>query len=1123
MNATHWLRSFVTLVSSHPFLERLFFASVEFVALAAVVYLAIRVGRIRSARLASLLWLVVLAKPIVSLAIGSPLPLVRLEVPPPSIVPEALAGPAAGADKSLAIGTQAAPPSGSLDELVVAPLDERRPEAITRPASSNPTLALVPAAKPVASNFPASSPSGHLATVILTIWLAGVALIAARSVRDRVHVRRLVRGARRPDPWLLDRYRMIAAQLGLKRPLKLRITEEIEGPALVGSVFNTILIPAWLSDDSHETKLDWALRHELMHWKLRDPLAGLVREFAQILFYFHPVAWWAGRQWNAAAERACDRAIVRNAADSLDYAEQLYRILVGIRGGARSPLHSGLFATRTQIGQRIAALVEGPRTAPHLNALAVAGVAVVTAVALCVGGAFADKAPEKAPPASTGNSDTRQAAKDPKAADVLLSQSNTDQPTIVEAPAASTAAPANGANTAGGNAAAGDAIIIRGIVLGPDGKPFAGARLLWLRTRGRHARDYQNFEWVPAVTSDGSGRFQLNLSRSDFNPQSPATQVAAAADGLGIDWVDVKTSAVPPQLTLRLVEDVLVRGRILDGEGRPVAGAKIGLAHLFATASGKLDGVVNAWRSVADEAIEPMERKLRVPDAGGPFPPTQTDRDGRFEFRGLGQERMAGLMVNAPQIAQTRIGVVLRKGFDPRPLNEMVIRGWSDMQRPGKAPLLFAPEFEFVGELARIVQGTVREAGSGGPIAGALVRGNGGYGGLIWSFTDGQGRYRLEGMTILKRQYQLTVDAPEGSSFLNRRQSVVSRGGSEPLAADVELVRGSVITGRVIDRQTQKPLPAILRAVPLAQDTFADLPRFRGVELGSFVPTSATDGEFRVVTVPGPVVLMARVQIEAGKDGMPIDPYLPAQLSPSDQKRVVPTNANGSGFASKSGPFVSLEQNHAAAIFDVDEGSGLSRHDLFVERGRTAVVEIQDPNGTPLTGTVVSGITAVPPQAFRVNETHCTIYGLDAAKAREILFYHPDRELAGRLEVRGDETQPLVVRLAAAPTVRGRAVDAGGVPLRGALVKVFFAAGRAGIELDQYLRQRHPQPRTDDEGNFELKGFIPGLAFTLHLLKDRVEFKPVQRDELRRVISKAVGKLGSAVIELGEVKVSRSN
>jgi beta-lactamase regulating signal transducer with metallopeptidase domain len=1089
------LRSSLTIFSSHPVLERLFFASVEFVALAALVYDAIRVGRIRSARLAALLWLVVLAKPIVSLAIGSPLPLFRMEVPPPAIAVQPPADITPRADRPAPGSIRAALPPDDVDEVAAIPRAERRAQAVTGPAASNPTLPAVdPAARPGASLQP-SNP----AAVILTIWLTGVAFFAALSVRDRVRVTRLVHGARRPDPALSDRYRRIVDQLGLKRPLQLRVTDAIEGPALVGSMFNTVLIPAWLADESNGPKLDWALRHELMHWKLRDPLAGLVRELAQILFYFHPAAWWAGRQWKAAAERACDRAIVTNDADSLDYAEQLYRILVGIQGRAQVPLRNGLFATRTQIGQRIAALVYGPRTAPHLNAYAIAGLAVVTAVALCVGVSFA----EKTPSASGGSSDTSQTANKPQSAGARLSRPNSDSLMMAEAP------PANP-----GNATGNKAIILRGIVLGPDGKPFAGARLLWLRTRGPHARDYQNFEWNCAATSDGAGKFQLNLSRSDFNPQSPATQVAAAADGFGIDWVDVKTSTVPAELTLRLVNDVPVRGRIVDGEGRPVAGAKLGVAHLFATASGKLDGVLNAWSSVADEAIEPMEKKLRIPDTGGPFPAVQTDREGKFEIQGLGQERMGGLMLRAPSLTQTRIDLVLRKGFDPRPLNQTVLRRWSDMLRPGKAPVLFAPEFEFVGELGRIVQGTVREAGSGRPVAGALVRGNGGYGGLICSTTDDQGGYRLEGMTILKRQYQLTVDAPEGSALMNHRQSVVSPGGSESLTADVELARGAVITGRVIDRETQKPLSAVVRAVPTGQNTFANQPRFRGSELGSFEQTNSADGAFRVVTVPGPVVLEARVNVEAGSDGLRIDAYVPAQFSSEDQKRFGPVKMPGGE---------SLALYHAAKVLDLDETSGPLRHDQFVDRGKTAVVRMEDPNGMPLAGTVVSGMTAVPPVAFRVNDDHCTIYALDLANPRDVLFYHPDRELAGHLVVRGDETQPLVARLVPTSTVRGRAVDATGVPLRRALVKVFYTAGRAGTDLDQYLRQRHPEPRTDDEGNFELKGFIADLPFTLHLQNNRVIFKPDRLEDLRRTIAAAVANRAGQIVDLGNVPVKRTN
>src|SRR6185436_9574220 len=81
MSAHEWLRSFLGVVAGHPLLERLFFASLELAILAVAMALVIRALRIRSPRLVALLWLLVLAKPVASLAIGTPLHVMQFEVP----------------------------------------------------------------------------------------------------------------------------------------------------------------------------------------------------------------------------------------------------------------------------------------------------------------------------------------------------------------------------------------------------------------------------------------------------------------------------------------------------------------------------------------------------------------------------------------------------------------------------------------------------------------------------------------------------------------------------------------------------------------------------------------------------------------------------------------------------------------------------------------------------------------------------------------------------------------------------------------------------------------------------------------------------------------------------------
>ena len=69
------------LADTHPLLVRLALASVELIALIAVTATMVRLLRIRSPRVVYWLWLVVLVKPVFSLAVGSPLPVVLFEKP----------------------------------------------------------------------------------------------------------------------------------------------------------------------------------------------------------------------------------------------------------------------------------------------------------------------------------------------------------------------------------------------------------------------------------------------------------------------------------------------------------------------------------------------------------------------------------------------------------------------------------------------------------------------------------------------------------------------------------------------------------------------------------------------------------------------------------------------------------------------------------------------------------------------------------------------------------------------------------------------------------------------------------------------------------------------------------
>src|SRR5262249_17505015 len=126
----------------------------------------------------------------------------------------------------------------------------------------------------------------------------------------------------------------------------------------------------------------------------------------------------------------------------------------------------------------------------------------------------------------------------------------------------------------------------------------------------------------------------------------------------------------------------------------------------------------------------PLDKVLNVP---------ATDKDGRFQVTGTGVGRLVGLELKHPALAQSNILVVTREGLEREPTNRGPLK--SGGARRDSPPPLHAPSFEYVVEPTRIIQGIVREAESGKPVAGATVQTAG-----VNSVTDAEGRYRLVGM-----------------------------------------------------------------------------------------------------------------------------------------------------------------------------------------------------------------------------------------------------------------------------------------------------------------------------------------------------------------------------------------
>ncbi len=140
---------------------------------------------------------------------------------------------------------------------------------------------------------------------------------------------------------------------------------------------------------------------------------------------------------------------------------------------------------------------------------------------------------------------------------------------------------------------------VRGRVVGPDGKPIAGATL-------RMA--YFGLEGSSAATSGADGRFLIQLPRSVqgdgmLNGYDEFPWVVATNPGFGPGWVrGAFKAAIAGELTVRLGDDgPPIDGRVVDLEGRPVVGARVKATRLYFAEGGNL----NAWLTQGQESGRP--------------------------------------------------------------------------------------------------------------------------------------------------------------------------------------------------------------------------------------------------------------------------------------------------------------------------------------------------------------------------------------------------------------------------------------------------------------------------------------------------------------------------------------
>ena len=600
-----------------------------------------------------------------------------------------------------------------------------------------------------------------------------------------------------------------------------------------------------------------------------------------------------------------------------------------------------------------------------------------------------------------------------------------------------------------------DTVEVSGQVLGPDGKPFAGARLvLWTSAVKKHE------DLSTKSTTGADGRFRFAVTRDDLRRDA---KVVATAKGYGPDFVPLTPEGRPAELMLRLVEDdVPIEGRILDLEGKPLAGTAV---QVFAVEKRAEDGDLKPWIEAAKERARDATPKgvpmtTISPAAPGLPASVWTDKDGTFRLTGCGRERVVRLAVREPDFEYADLTVLTTRAAVDGALAAQGVHG---------------PTFKHLAVPGRPVVGIVRDKRTSKPLAGILVVGNATIqadrrfrplGTVVRATTDDQGRYRLAG---LGKHEHYHLEAGAVPYFSQRKPDVKGAPALEPLTVDFDLEQGVVVRGFLTDRATGKPVPGWVSCAALVSNP--NLKDFTGQWQPADGGRVAADGSFAVVAVPGPGLLFVHPQDtdRYARTEVGDDETLRRDLAALD-RRTTPSRF------------------HAAVRINPSEKDAKSTtRDIALEPGQTRTGTVLGPDGKRLPGAFAGGlsptdVSRVPP--LKLEAATFTAAGLSKHTPRPLFFFHPEKRLSKLEWVKGDGAGPISVRLEPPGELTGRVVDAAGRPLAGLRVHPYFEDVVVNKHIPfEFLEPSSPLRRettnTDADGKFRLEGLIPGLKYHL--------------------------------------------
>lgn len=230
---------------------------------------------------------------------------------------------------------------------------------VYEPSLERPDSHELAAVAPATTNSmtPASSETDTRAWLFVggcAVWIIGVSFLAIRLLLGNRRLQRIRQRTQPVPPWVVSEAERISRLLDCPSRVPVRQTNELSTPCLVGLRHPVVLLPVGQCSAEHRAELPAILAHEIAHVKGRDLLWNSIWHLVSTLTWFHPLVWRARGAHAASCDAVADSVAAGCVGDVSGYGRTLARL--AIRLCEAPPTGALAMARSSDVRRRIEAL-----------------------------------------------------------------------------------------------------------------------------------------------------------------------------------------------------------------------------------------------------------------------------------------------------------------------------------------------------------------------------------------------------------------------------------------------------------------------------------------------------------------------------------------------------------------------------------------------------------------------------------------------------------------------------------------------------------------------------------------------------------------------------------------------